>query len=645
MKSERQHFFMATTPSEKDSNMSQRPITAGMLTMQMLVCATLQAGDNWSSFHNGGNTSVDRGSLPLRWTPDDGIAWSARLPGYGQSAPVVWNSRLYLTAVEGDDKESNILLACDTRTGEPLWTRSTAATVTVKNSYMVSRAAPTPLVDSGGVYVLFESGDLRAFSHDGQPVWQRALFDGKDRAFQNGHGYGASPAQTQEAVIVLVDHRGPSYLMAVSKKTGDTLWKTERSSRSSWTSPHVVQIGNRTQVVVSSSGTVDGYDADTGEALWSHTGVSGNLIPSASVAGDRVLVGAAVSRTDPDARSATASNCCLQITPDSAAGFRLLWKADKAVCDYTSPLVHHGHVYYINKVGVVYCLDAATGQQRYAHRIGHPCWAQPIASGDRVYFFGKDGVTTVIAAGPEFEALATSHLWHPDTPPRPTRSFDYEPQSEKDTRPRNAALEYLDPIVYAAVVVDDSFVIRLGTHLFRVDGGGGIEKGVRTFPPFHPQTNALAASSSAADRKRLDVYFESVRNAEKDLAAAEAWLKKSKPSVKPSHRRTSLARPTTSAGPDTDCSTEKDRERAHQLLRRSARSAEEQDRARRLAARQYVGAVRQQSGQRQRSRPQKQSGPAGRRTIQTRALHRTRQGQQHAALQPGDSLVPGLEDG
>ena len=445
--------------------------TAGMLTVLMLVCGALQGGDNWSSFHNGGNSSVDAGSLPLTWTPDDGIAWSVRLPGYGQSAPVVWNGRLYLTAVEGDNKESNILLACETQSGNPLWTRRTPATVTVRNSYMVSRAAPTPLVDDNGVYVLFESGDVRAFSHDGQPLWQRALFDSADRAFQNGHGYGASPAHTKDAVIILVDHRGPSYLMAVSKKTGDTLWKTERTSRSSWTSPRVVRIGDQTQVVVSSSGTVDGYNADTGESLWSHSGVSGNLIPSASVSGNHVFVGAAVSRTDPDARSATASNCCLQITPDSASGYRVLWEADKAVCDYTSPLAHRGHVYYINKVGVLYCLDAATGEQRYAHRIGHPCWAQPIASDDRVYLFGKDGVTTVIAAGPEFKTLATNQLWHPETPPLPSRLFDYEPNDEKDTRPREAAPEYLDPIVYAAVVADDTFIIRLGTHLFRVNGG------------------------------------------------------------------------------------------------------------------------------------------------------------------------------
>ena len=230
----------------------------------------------------------------------------------------------------------------------------------------------------------------------------------------------------------------------------------------------MIQCGERKQVIVSSSGTVDGYDADTGEQLWSHTGLSGNLIPSASVSGTRVFVGAAVSRTDPNARSAAASNCCIQLTPGKAPGYQLLWQANKAVTHYASPLVHDGHAYYVNKVGVVYCLDAKTGQQRYVHRVGHPCWAQPIACGDRIYIFGKDGVTSVLASGPKFELLATNRLWNPVDPPLPARSFDYAPQSEEDTRPRQAAQEYLDPIVYAAVVVDNAFVIRLGTHLFRV---------------------------------------------------------------------------------------------------------------------------------------------------------------------------------
>lgn len=421
---------------------------------------------SWPSLHNGGNTSTELEGLPIEWSPEKGVAWSISLPGYGQSAPIVWKDRIYLTAVEGDEKERCLVLACDAATGGVLWTKQFPASVRQKTSYMVSRAAPTPVVDADGLYVLFESGDLLALTHEGSERWRVALFDDKERVFQNSHGYGASPAQTDEAVVVLVDHRGPSYLLAINKRTGKPLWKTERPPRSSWSSPRVTKVDGMFQIIVSSSGTADGYDARTGRQLWSHEGISGNSISSAAVSGNLVYVGASVSRRESDAEKAATSNCCLQIIPGSPKGYKLLWQAKKAVCHYVSPLVHRGYVYYVNNVGVLYCLDAETGEQVYVHRIDGPSWAQPIAAGEHIYLFGKSGVTTVVRAGPEFEWLASNRLWNDNVPPVPKRSYTYEPQGESDTRSANPRDEYLDPIVYGVAAVDGAFYVRLGTHLY-----------------------------------------------------------------------------------------------------------------------------------------------------------------------------------
>ncbi|MBW3598569.1 MAG: hypothetical protein KY475_15020, partial [Planctomycetes bacterium] len=95
-------------------------------------------------------------------------------------------------------------------------------------------------------------------------------------------------------------------------------------------------------------------------------------------------------------------------------------------------------------------------------------WAQPSAVGDHLYFFGKNGVTTVLRAGEKFECLATNELWSKDDPPGADRSYEYEPQGQTDTRPRQPAQEYLDPIVYGAAAVDGAFFVRLGTHLYRI---------------------------------------------------------------------------------------------------------------------------------------------------------------------------------
>lgn len=444
-------------------------LVASVCFNALSVTAT-RAAETWTGFRNGGNTSIEAQGLPVTWSPDEGVAWKIELPGYGQSAPVIWKDMAYLTAIQGESKEQGFLIAIDMNSGNIAWTREYPASIRLKNAEMVSRAAPTPVVDAAGVYALFESGDLHAVAHDGTKLWQKSFFDGEANSYQNNHGYAASLAQTENAVIVLVDHKGPSYLLALSKDTGREVWKTERTSRSSWSSPCVTQFADQTQVIVSSGGTVDGYDATTGKQLWSCDGINGNTIPSATVVGDLVFVGASQARGGAS-EAAAASNCCVKITPGTDAPYQVLWKAEKALCSYVSPLVHQGYVYYVNSVGVVYCLEAGTGKQCYAERIDGACWAQPIAAGDLIYFFNKKGVTSVVRAGPQFEQVATNRLWPEEAPPQRAKG-DVTKNAENEGSPRSGSSEQMDPIVYGVAAVDHAFIVRLGTHLFRVGDKG-----------------------------------------------------------------------------------------------------------------------------------------------------------------------------
>jgi hypothetical protein len=92
----------------------------------------------------------------------------------------------------------------------------------------------------------------------------------------------------------------------------------------------------------------------------------------------------------------------------------VLWKTDEAMPSFNSPMVHAGYAYWVNRVGVVYCFDQKTGEKCYTNRTNGVCWATPVGLGDRIYIFGKDGKTTVIATGPEFKVLAENQLWDPD---------------------------------------------------------------------------------------------------------------------------------------------------------------------------------------------------------------------------------------
>ncbi len=446
------------------------------MLLSALLAASVGAGApaDWPAFRGDGS-GVAPGNYPVSWSPTEGIAWKAELPGYGQSSPVVWKGRVYATAVDGLEKEKLFVAALDAATGKRLWVREFAAARPGKNNPMMSRAAATPVADANGLVCLFESGDLVALTHDGGPRWRRDL--GKDHGeFKNNHGLGSSLARHGRAAFVLVDHAGPSYLLAVDTATGADLWKAPRESRGGWTSPVVTRQNGKAVVVVSGGGNVAGYDAATGAEAWKHDGLVGNTIPSPTPAGDLVLVGAGENRVRPDPAASARSNCCLRLT---AAGVEPVWQAKGLVSQYASPLAHRGVAYFVTPAGVVHGLDLATGRELFAERLDNPVWAAPVAAGDHVYFFGKDGITTVLRAGAEFEKVATNRLWAPDEFARRREAAKAAavlpeppagkgpaggpplPKAELDATRYSA----VGDVVYAAAAADGAFFLRTGTEL------------------------------------------------------------------------------------------------------------------------------------------------------------------------------------
>jgi outer membrane protein assembly factor BamB len=314
-------------------------------------------------------------------------------------------------------KDECQIICLDLKTGEQVWEWKKEATSRAASNYMASRAAPTPLVDANGVYAFFESGDFVAINPDGSLKWTRSLTDEFGK-FDNNHGLGSSPTQTAELVIVNIEHKGPSYLLAVDKQTGETRWKVDRPSGSSWTSPIVVQQEDKEQVIVSSGGSVSGYSTVDGKQMWSFDGISGNSVPSPTVVGPYLYIGARIPEFG-SAEEASQSNLCLRLDSSENPQKEVLWRAKKAVCDYASPVIHGDCVYYLNNVGVLYCVDSLTGETQYTERLGTTCWATPVVSGENVYFFGKDGKTVVIKSGQVFSKVATNLLWDPRNAPAP----------------------------------------------------------------------------------------------------------------------------------------------------------------------------------------------------------------------------------
>ncbi|MBA4189409.1 MAG: pyrrolo-quinoline quinone [Planctomycetaceae bacterium] len=399
-------------------------LTLLLLSIPAVVVAA--PPDVWPGFRGTGDSISEAKQLPLKWSATENIAWTAELPGFGQSSPVVWKDKVFVTSVDGEFKDTLHVLCFDLATGKQLWKKTFDGSIKVKVSDYVSKGAPTPIVTADRVLALFESGDLFALDHTGKELWQRSLV--KDFGnFSGQHGLGTSPVLAGDAVLVLVAQARSPYLLAVDSATGKDRWRTEDAFGSSWSSPAVVKVGDTLTALVSSSGLAAGFDVKTGKRLWEVDGLKGNTVASPTVFGDHVLMGS----------SDKASQMVVRLDSELNAEKRVAWRSAGATSSFGSPLVYKDLAYSVSREGIAVCLDVKTGKEHWDTRLPASCWASPIGGAGRVYFFTRDGVCIVAKAGTEFEQLAENKL----------------PAKGK---------------VYGVAAVENAFIVRTDSALVRI---------------------------------------------------------------------------------------------------------------------------------------------------------------------------------
>lgn len=372
----------------------------GLMIAVLAVGTVCAAEVNWTGFRGLGDSQATAANLPLTWSDEQNVAWTKELSGFGQSSPVAWEDLVFATAIKGANRETLQVICLRVTTGEVVWEKEFPSTNQVKVTDYISRGAPTPVVDRDRLYTFFESGDLIALSHTGETLWTRSLT--KDYGdFQGNHGIGSSLGQTASAVIVLADHAGPSYLLAVDKATGRNIWKTDREPRVSWSSPIVTAGSNGPEIVVSSNGTVESFSAQNGVKVWEVTGLKGNTVASPSVTSEGVLIGSGQVGDNLLIKRGGQGNI---------SDTHIAWRADGVSSSFGSPVINHGRGYFVSKASVLFAVDMANGAKLWSQRLPDSTWASPVASGDRVYFFCNNGTTIVIRSGDQFEQLAENKL-------------------------------------------------------------------------------------------------------------------------------------------------------------------------------------------------------------------------------------------
>jgi outer membrane protein assembly factor BamB len=359
------------------------------------------AEQDWPQFRGpSGQGHAAATGVPLRWAESSNVAWKVPVPGRGWSSPVVSNGRVWLTTGVGDRDVSLRAVAFDLETGrevtnvEVVRVRSRSA-INPKNSW----ASPTPIVDGDRVYVHFGAEGTAALTTSGEILW-KARFQ-----YESQHGGGGSPVLHGDLLIFSCDGSDQAFVVAVDKNTGKVRWKTARRypADQAYTTPLVIRAGERDQVVSVGAFRAGAYDPLSGKEIWRVSYGDGFSNVPRPVFGHG-LVFIATGFHQPT---------LLAVRPDGTGDVtdsHIAWTLKRGAPLTPSPLLVADELYVVTDAGIATSLDARTGTIHWQHRLGGSYSASPVFADGRIYFLSEQGVTTVIAPGKTFNALATNTL-------------------------------------------------------------------------------------------------------------------------------------------------------------------------------------------------------------------------------------------
>ena len=387
-------------------------VTLSSQTVRMLE-AEGEARKYWPQWRGpSGQGLVEGSGFPDTWSDKENVRWKVEVPGRGNSSPIVWRDRIFLTTAH--DGERRTVLCFRRDDGKLLWEAAAPPPDSVehlqqKNSY----ATATPATDGERVYALFGNAGLIAVDFNGKQVWRYGF-----GATSNYHGPGGSPLLYKDRVIFYQDQgqsvdraqspaeRAGAFVAAIEAKTGRQLWKTPRTEGVGWGTPVAIRAGGRDEIIVSGQYAVRAYDPDTGRELWSARGSTMEVIPTPAVGHGLLFC--------PSGRAGPT----LAVRPGGSGDVtatHIAWQAPQGSPFVPSPLVYGDHLYLVNDMAsIATCLEAKTGKLLWQGRLGEArregFSASPIAVDGKVFFTNDEGETFVLTAGPEFKLLRVNRL-------------------------------------------------------------------------------------------------------------------------------------------------------------------------------------------------------------------------------------------
>lgn len=397
------------------------PIACLLLLSASLVSAPGPSPTNWAHWRGPSMQGyADDPHVPLTWSEEKNVAWKTRLPGVGNSTPIVWGDRIVLTASSTDGQE-RLVLCLRASDGKLLWQQTASKGVPPGKSHSWNGfASASCTTDGDHVYAFFGTPGLFCYDLAGTKVWQHNFGVFTSEA---GWGTAASPFLYEDLVIQNCDNDGtkalpagkpsdqaaPEALVALNKKTGKVVWTTPRDMGRGFSTPCLIPTaGGRIDLVLNGPLGVVGYDPRTGAERW-------RCMRTAS--GDQQRFGEPMPVFNNEAMFIESGR------PGPCQGIRLpgegniskshvIWQgARKGHRDVASPILVDGLIYAADNKGLLSCIELKTGKELYNDRIGNgKALASPVLVRGKLLFVLDDGMTVVVELGPKLQIAGRNKL-------------------------------------------------------------------------------------------------------------------------------------------------------------------------------------------------------------------------------------------
>ncbi len=371
--------------------------------------------DNWPRFRGPeGNGLVKAGDWPRKWdaATGDNILWKATIPMPGNSSPVLWGDKLFLTGADAERQE----VFCFSRdSGKLLWrtpifaARGNVKAEDIRPLPLTGYASPTPATDGARLYATFASADIAAVDFDGKVVWARNLGT-PENAQDSSYGRATSLLVYKDKVIVQFDRGmeptdGLSAILALDATTGKTVWTAPRPVRRCWCTPILITVAGRIEMVANGSPWIIAYDPENGREIWRCAGMKEDVAASPTFADGLVYVTNdhakvfAIRPAPAEQGDVTATN--------------IVWTAEEGLSDTPSPVCDGRFFLQANSSGLLTCFDAKSGKLFWSQMLDGRVWSSPTLAGDWACVPSEDGNVYLFALADQFGQVTTCKLGEP----------------------------------------------------------------------------------------------------------------------------------------------------------------------------------------------------------------------------------------